>query len=190
MVFTFWLLVYCIWCLSNARFASVRPVPVLWQPGIARQWAAVLTGSLVLWTWLISAEGAGLESRTRQRSMETFLDFQNSLLLEVLLPQDLWTAASLLVCQSLKPWVHLASFFYHALCECMWEQAAVCSALARSTFQNKLTSQCDTLKDFAIMSLVWEFYFFCSLSAVWQYETLKLPGILYFFTFIFLNLVS
>lgn len=140
--------------------------------------------------WEPRAEGAGLESRTRQRSMETFLNFQTSLLLGVLLPQDLWAAASLWAYQPLKPWVHLASFFYHVVCECMWEQAAVRSALARSTFQNKLTSQCETLKDFAIMSLVWEFYFFCSLSAVWQYETLKLPGTLYFLTFMFLNLVS
>lgn len=63
-------------------------------------------------------------------------------------------------------WLHFSTTQSVSMCE---SRTAVCSALARSTFQNKFSSRCDVLK--AFVSLVWVFYLFLfivSSTAVWS----------------------
>lgn len=120
-------------------------------------------------------------------------------------PSFLGTVAAfvILFCQDLWPWsfdfswlyllfispqrpsctrLHFSTMQSVSMCE-SW--TAVCSALARSTFQNKFSSQCDVLK--AFVSLVWVFYLFLfidSSTAVWSYSFL----VYCLLTFMFLNL--
>lgn len=140
---------------------------------------------------LISLEGAGLARRTRHRSMELCLTFRSSASLSRPhpWPSFLGTVAAfvILIHQYLWPWSFDYSWLYLLFVStqrrsCAWlhfstmqsvsmceSRTAVCSALARSTFQNKFSSQCDVLK--AFVSLVWVFYLFLfivSSMTVWS----------------------